>query len=691
MADAAGTHPHSAASTSHGGFDPYELRQIVSVATSYLESGMLEDAEDLLQEIIESGTQDPDIAALAQKINAARGLTGVLTPVEPPIARKVLRHFTAPLPAAEQLPRDVQRLLVEGERDYAAGRLYSAYDVTQLALAKAPNYLPVYVRLAELCVAIGDDHGADRLAAQVAAVQEHFDQDVTALLASLQAALHPEDTSALVANAWLLLERESATLEPFVPAAIEATLTTDPQESRRLARAYVQLRPTAVDAMHAYLRAVLTSGEPDEVVEAFTTHVTMASTYPDELYVRTVVAIVEDDAQWLGWLEAAVDALAAQPEGWSAVAIAADRATALAPDARGELASAAAASAAGRWSVALERLDLWSLAARHPDTAPTETFIGAYTRARAFDELDRPGAGDALLTAIQAALNEETQAFLANTRMFGRPVSLSSTLDQFVSCAAASGDAARYIIQLQRLRDTWPDVLELRICLADVLIKARRLNEGVHELRDAAQQYERRGDFTRMVTAMQRISVAVPHNLEIKAMLVDVYLRRGILEEALTELQTLSTLYRRSGMLDDAVRCLTRAAEIAYATSDLPLGQDLFNQATEIDPDNVPVRHAAIAFFLQIGAVQPAVDQLREVARIALAQHDPDEAVAALHQIIGLAPHDTDAYHRLGEVLTTMGQYGQAERVYRRLAVLSPGDPVLQAKQSALAVLAATQ
>jgi hypothetical protein len=37
-----------------------------------------------------------------------------------------------------------------------------------------------------------------------------------------------------------------------------------------------------------------------------------------------------------------------------------------------------------------------------------------------------------------------------------------------------------------------------------------------------------------------------------------------------------------------------------------------------------------------------------------------------------------------------MGEYKQAERVYRRLADIAPNDPVLQAKQSALAVLAAT-
>jgi tetratricopeptide (TPR) repeat protein len=692
MTDAGGAGARGGSSNIPGGVDPYELRQIVSVATSYLESGMLEDAEDLLQEIIESGTQDPEITALALKINDARGgLTDVVTPAERPAARRVLQYFTTPLPGAEQLPRDVQRHLTEGERDYAAGRLHSAHDATLLALSKAPKYLPLYVRLAELSIALGDEHGADRLASQIAAGRAYFDQDITSQLASLQAALHPEDIDALVSNAWLLLGRRDATLEPFVPAAIEATLSQDAQESRRLARAYVELRPNAQDAVQSYLRAVLTSGELAEIIDAFQSHVGAGTARPDDLYTRMMVAVVERDPEWLRWLELTVVAIAARPSSWSEIESTARLTSDFMPEDRRDLAMAAIASSAGRWSVALEWLDKWALSSSYVEVPPAERFIASYSRARASEELNRPDAGNALAVSVHAALDAETQLFLANTRMFGRPAALQSVLDEYVSFAVAQDNTGAFIDRLQELRDERPDVLELRVCLADLLIKSRRLNDGVHELRDVAQQYERRGDFVRMVAAMRRISEAVPTNIEIKAMLVDVYLRRGILDEALIELQALSDLYRRSSMHDDAVRCLTRAAEIAYATSNLTLGQDLFNQATEIDPDDVPVRHAAVAFFLQTGAVQPAIDQLRQVARIALAQRDPDEAVAALHQIIGLSPQDTDAYHRLGEVLTTMGQYGQAERVYRRLATLAPGDPVLQAKQSALAVLAATQ
>ena len=60
-------------------------------------------------------------------------------------------------------------------------------------------------------------------------------------------------------------------------------------------------------------------------------------------------------------------------------------------------------------------------------------------------------------------------------------------------------------------------------------------------------------------------------------------------------------------------------------------GNELFQQAVEAAPDDVPVRHAAVAFYLQTGSILQATEQLREVVRIALVADDRDEAVAALH------------------------------------------------------------
>jgi Flp pilus assembly protein TadD len=71
-----------------------------------------------------------------------------------------------------------------------------------------------------------------------------------------------------------------------------------------------------------------------------------------------------------------------------------------------------------------------------------------------------------------------------------------------------------------------------------------------------------------------------------------------------------------------------------------------------------------------------------------MVKEDPDEAIAALHQMLALAPNEPFAFHRLGELLASIDEFGQAERVYRRLASLVPDDPAVRARRSALVAMA---
>ncbi len=45
------------------------------------------------------------------------------------------------------------------------------------------------------------------------------------------------------------------------------------------------------------------------------------------------------------------------------------------------------------------------------------------------------------------------------------------------------------------------------------------------------------------------------------------------------------------------------------------------------------------------------------------------------------------AYYRLGELLSSMSEYRQAEKVYRRIVLMDPDDAVAQAKATAMASL----
>jgi tetratricopeptide (TPR) repeat protein len=296
---------------------------------------------------------------------------------------------------------------------------------------------------------------------------------------------------------------------------------------------------------------------------------------------------------------------------------------------------------------------------------------------------------EALTLAVGEAVVIDVRDFALSSRLFRTAITAESLMHDLVQIATATGQQHLAITHLQRLRDRMPEHLEIRTGLADLQIASGHVSEGVKELRHIAERYEHAGNIDRMVDAMRRISNAVPANAEIKAMLIDAYVHRGVPDEARRELHLLGDLYQKRGKHAEAARAYRRGAEIAATTGQHRDASALFEKAVDAEPGDVSYRHAAVAFHIMNGAVDKATPHLREIVRLAIDRDDPDEAVAALHQIIGLAPNDAAAYHRLGEVLTSLGEYAQAERVYRRLATIVPEDPVLLAKQSALAALAA--
>ena len=113
----------------------------------------------------------------------------------------------------------------------------------------------------------------------------------------------------------------------------------------------------------------------------------------------------------------------------------------------------------------------------------------------------------------------------------------------------------------------------------------------------------------------------------------------------------------------------------------------LYRRIIALAPEQVDCRHALVTLYLQMGRLIEAAEQQRAIVDIALRAGRKHEAIAALHQVIGLTPDDTSAYYQLGELLSAAGEYGQAERVYRRILAITPDDAIAQAKTHSMAAL----
>jgi tetratricopeptide (TPR) repeat protein len=187
------------------------------------------------------------------------------------------------------------------------------------------------------------------------------------------------------------------------------------------------------------------------------------------------------------------------------------------------------------------------------------------------------------------------------------------------------------------------------------------------------------------------MSTMAGDNLTVKAHLVERYFKRGCPDEALLELDAISAIHQREGRLDEAADALRQAADTAWMIGQHDRGLALYDRVLALAPDNVTLRQAYINCLLQGGRQKDAADQQRSIARHFWDQRRVQETIAALHQVIVLDPRDVESYSLLGEALASVGEYAQAERVYRRLVRLTPDDPIAKAKQTAMAMLTREQ
>ena len=71
----------------------------------------------------------------------------------------------------------------------------------------------------------------------------------------------------------------------------------------------------------------------------------------------------------------------------------------------------------------------------------------------------------------------------------------------------------------------------------------------------------------------------------------------------------------------------------------------LYDRFLEIDPKDVGNRSALVNLYLQVGRLTEAAEHQRAVDDLALRHGRRHEAIAALHQVIGLTPDDMTAYY----------------------------------------------
>lgn len=699
--------------------DSPQVRATVDRARAALEQGNLAEAAELFRAALAAGYTGADavfllgkaLTGLGQATDATRVLTQVAgDPIWGNQARGLLDKITngetadaggtdrlqdahgepelgritiaSPLPLAPGLPDAVVRAIRDADADVAAGRYESALDLTLYAETLAPTYLPLFIRHAELLIATGRPQDALALASTITRLMEVRGDTSSAVdVARVVAHAAPTHDNVVALAQALLQAGDPALIARYLPAAIAIALRDEqPAIALDLAREWYRLSEQDPVAQYVYTRELLRTGWVDDAVE-----IAASNSDSAQLTVAALAAAVAAGlpTQW----EIATRLLGAIRSGrfqsTDVKALLLDITGVLPPGRSLELHHALIALTAGNSPAALAHLRQYQPSERF------EQFIAAVCASRAATSIgDRVQALPALRRAFTLVDDLEPDEIEAAAPLFDPPAS-PAALGHALATDLAEQDAWQEAAEIYRtLLQTNPGDAVLTRSYAEALGRTGQRTEALETLRKLFAEQEAAGQHAAALETLRTLVRIAPGNLPARNRLIDALMKRGRIDEAVGELFVFAQLLERAHRVPDAIAQLRRAVEISSLTSDWNKVDQLYSYMMQLQPEDIGLRHAAAATYLQSGQIDAALEQLKAVVRVSVTREDPDEAIAALHQIIALAPEDPDPYHRLGELLASVGEYGQAERVYRRLSTLLPDDPAVRAKQKALAALA---
>ena len=590
-----------------------------------------------------------------------------------------------PLVSHYAIPTGISRLVIDADRDIIRGRLESALDLTLAAEIEQPGCLGLYVRQAELLLATGRHDSAANIVSAIAAAHQVLQgPSVDVELERILTHADPSETNVLHLARTLLGANRTDLIDRYLPIAVDAaSLQDDPELAMELAQRWLEIRPNNLDAAFSVTREGLRLGKiPDGniVLE----NVPNEDRDPRALIVRLVIDCVADGTDQ--WVYSAKLLKGIETKSFDVARIESLLREMIAVQSSNE--------------ALLVHLGMLEADAGNPDAGhqllnsirpsnPFSYYVSTVTCARAaLASGDVASASDALVRAMELYEKPEIAEFSATCPVLHAPHDMFSVGRSIAGVLQQNGEAAEGAVLLKRLSKLSPDRGDLSRAYADALAKSGKREIAVAQLEAMLRQHESSGETEAMILTIQSILQIAPGNLRLRARLINEFMKRGRLQEAVHERWTLAQILERAGRNDEAIDQLSRASDVASTLGDWKKLERILRMMIRIRPDDLDVRHSAATKFLEYGQIQLAIEQLWAAAQISNRSNDPDETIAALHQIIALGPHHVDAYHKLGEVLASVGEYAQAERVYRRLASMMPDDPAIQAKQSALAAMA---
>lgn len=225
---------------------------------------------------------------------------------------------------------------------------------------------------------------------------------------------------------------------------------------------------------------------------------------------------------------------------------------------------------------------------------------------------------------------------------------------------------------LNALKTLMPSDVSVYTRLADIYFRQGNLSQALAELNDLLVTFQRRNDHEKTLETLGHMARLAPNNVPVRKKLADMYIKLGMTDYGLQELNTLAELQLKAGHLKDAMSTYQRAGDMQYTLGRHEEALEIYGRVVRIAPRDIEARQQLINMYVQSGKIQEAIAGERALADLFVQDGYTEEAISALHQLLALSPEDVPAHHKLAQQLMALGRYGEAARLYGRLVRLEP-------------------
>jgi tetratricopeptide (TPR) repeat protein len=242
---------------------------------------------------------------------------------------------------------------------------------------------------------------------------------------------------------------------------------------------------------------------------------------------------------------------------------------------------------------------------------------------------------------------------------------------------------------LRQVKQTTPHRDEVSSTLAEISARQGNIDGALQEYIELVRFYRDKRQVDNALSVLKEMVRLDHQDPRAHSELADIYVSRGLLEEAIAELRLLADIYLRRNLFDEASDTLRQIGNIYAEVGDSEIAFMNLRRAVELKPNDMDLLREVVGYCWQIGRAREAKEYQSIIARHYFETNQVKESVAALQQLIAIDRTNYEAYDMLGQTYQSVGEYEQASRVYKNLAKANPGGSVAKERLAMLQELRA--